>query len=77
MSNTCHGPAKQKETTCTKWYEGRLTVIENVPTWMCTQYSETTYDPDVVERIQEIVWSNQPPVRTVETAVYDLSRSLS
>lgn len=71
--NICQGKLEQQITTYTQWYQGQLIVIENVPAWVCEQCGETYYDPDVVERIQSTIWSDQPPVRVVETPVYDLS----
>lgn len=70
---------KHQMTAFTEWVstqgvEGRLVVIENVPAWVCEQCGETFYDPDIVERIQNIVWSDEAPTRTIETPVYDLQR---
>lgn len=70
---------KHQMTAFTEWVstqgvEGRLIVIENVPAWVCEQCGETFYDPDIVERIQNIVWSDEAPTRTIETPVYDLQR---
>ncbi|MBZ0319116.1 MAG: type II toxin-antitoxin system MqsA family antitoxin [Anaerolineae bacterium] len=62
------------EWVSTQGVEGRLIVIENVPAWVCEQCGETFYDPDIVERIQNIVWSDEAPTRTIETPVYDLQR---
>jgi len=71
--NICQGKLEQQITTYTQWYQGQLIVIENVPAWVCEQCGETYYDPDVVELIQSTIWSDRPPVRVVETPVYDLS----
>lgn len=70
--NVCRGRVDQQLTTYTQWFEDRPIVIENVPAWVCAQCGETYYDPDVVEQVQTIIWSHQPPVRVVETPVYDL-----
>lgn len=70
----CHSKMEHQMTTFTQWVEGRLIVIENVPAWVCEQCGETFYDPDIVERIQNIVWSDEAPTRTIETPVYDLQR---
>ena len=73
VCNTCQEKLEKKLTTYSQWFEGRPVVIENVPAWVCAQCGETYYDPDVVERIQIIIWSGQLPTRVVETAVYDLN----
>jgi YgiT-type zinc finger domain-containing protein len=73
--NVCHGHVEIKLTTYTQWFEGRLIVVENVPAWVCTQCGETYYDPEVVERLQSVIWSAETPSRVIETAVYDLAAS--
>lgn len=60
-------------TIYTQWVENNLILIENVPAWVCEQCGETYYDPDVVERIQTLIWSGKAPARTIQTPVYDLS----
>jgi YgiT-type zinc finger domain-containing protein len=72
VCNVCQGKLEKKLTTYTQWFEDNLIVIENVPAWVCDRCGETYYDPDVMEQIQNIVWSGQPPVRFVEAPVYDL-----
>jgi len=71
--NVCRGRVEKQLTTYTQWFEGRLIVVENVPAWVCTQCGETYYDPDVVERLQSVIWSAEPPSRVIETPVYDLA----
>ncbi len=61
VCNICQGRVEQALTTYTQWYEGRLIVIENVPAWVCQQCGETYYDPDVVDRIQDVIWSGGCP----------------
>ncbi len=72
----CHGKLSQQLVTYTQWYEGRLFVIENVPAWVCEQGGDTYDDPDVVERVQALIWSGAEPVRVIEAPVYDLSAVL-
>jgi YgiT-type zinc finger domain-containing protein len=70
--NLCHGKLKPTLTTYAQWYEGRLIVIERVPALVCEQCGETDYEPDVVERIQAVIWSGAEPVRMMETPVHQL-----
>lgn len=69
----CGGELKNQLTTYTQFYQDRFIVIENVPAWVCEQCGETYFDPDIVDRIQHVIWSGGEPVRTIETPVYDLS----
>ena len=52
-------------------YDGRLVVIENVPARVCDRCGEVSVAPEVVDRLQRTVWSNERPHRTVETQVYE------
>ncbi|MBI5667537.1 MAG: type II toxin-antitoxin system MqsA family antitoxin [Chloroflexi bacterium] len=71
----CHGQLKPTVTTYTQEYEGGFILIENVPAWECEQCGETYFDPDVVERLQNLIWSGAEPVRMIQTPVYDLNRT--
>jgi YgiT-type zinc finger domain-containing protein len=70
--NVCHGKLEHALTTYTQHYKGRLIVVENVPAWICEQCGETYYDPDIVDRLQTLIWSEAAPTRIIETPVYDL-----
>ena len=74
VCNVCQGELKATQTTYTQWYEGRLIVVENVSAWVCEQCGETYFDPDVVERIQTLIWSGATPIRMMEASVYDLGK---
>ncbi len=71
--NVCRGKVERQLTAYVQWYKGRLILIENVPAWVCEQCGETYFDPEVVERVQNLIWSDAEPVRVVETPVYDLN----
>ncbi len=71
--SVCQGELEKRPGTFTSWIDDRLVVIENVPALVCKQCGETYYEPDIVERIQKLVWSGVKPTRTVETPVYDLN----
>lgn len=49
----------------------QFVVVENVPAFVCDRCGETTLQPNVVERLQNTVWSSNRPVRLLETRVYD------
>jgi len=71
--SACQGELEARLNTFTSWIDDRLVVIENVPALVCKQCGETYYAPEIVERIQKLVWSGVKPTRTVETPVYDLN----
>lgn len=71
--DVCGGQLHHTLTTYTQEYEGRIIVVENVPAWVCDQCGEAYFDPDVVEQVQNLIWSGGAPVRYIETPVYDLN----
>lgn len=50
----------------------RLAVVEHVPAEVCGHCGETSLNPDVVERLQQTIWSRSPD-RVVETSVYEFA----
>lgn len=68
----CGGVIKEEKIEYSLLYEGRLIIIENVPASVCHQCGEKFFDPEIVERLQNVVWSHQRPVRIIETFVFDL-----
>lgn len=57
--------------TYTLELNGELIMIENVPARASERTGEQFFAPDVVERIQEIVWSQEKPKRMLQTPVYE------
>ena len=49
----------------------KLVMVENVPARVCVQTGERLFAPEVVERLQEIVWDQKRPIRTIETPVFE------
>lgn len=53
--------------------EGRVVIIENVPARVCVETGERLFTPDIVERLQQIVWEQRKPTRVVETPVFEFA----
>lgn len=53
--------------------EGRLLVIEHVPARVNVETGERFFAPEAVERVQQIVWGNQTPTRTIQAPVFDFA----
>lgn len=68
----CGGKMVEENVQYTLLYEGRFVIVENVPARVCHQCGEKFFDPEVVERLQNIIWNQQQPVRTIETFVFNL-----
>lgn len=51
----CKGQLEKKETTFMVEIDGRMVIVENVPSYVCRQCGETSYDNEVTKRLEEIV----------------------
>ena len=51
--------------------DGRLLLVENVPARVNVETGERYFAADTVERLQRAVWEQCPPVRTIQTPVYE------
>ena len=61
----------EQKVTYTLQVEGRFVIIENVPARVSRQTGERFFSPQTVERLQQIVWEEQTPVRIVQTPIYE------
>ncbi|MHB0875656.1 MAG: YgiT-type zinc finger protein [Anaerolineae bacterium] len=53
--------------------DGRFVIVENVPARVCVETGERFFAPDTVERLQQLLWGQAKPTRTVETPVYEFA----
>ena len=70
----CKGDLEEKTVTYTTEYRGRVAVVENVPALVCEQCGETVFRPEVVEKLQKIVWGEFPQTGEVKVPFYDFAR---
>lgn len=59
--------------TYTVEIDGRFIIVENVPARVDEETGERYFSPSTVERLQEIMWSEQAPDRVVETPVFEFA----
>jgi YgiT-type zinc finger domain-containing protein len=69
----CGGELEEKTITHAQEYKEKIVILENVPAEICRQCGEVLLRPDVLERVQELVWSEAAPKRTASVPVYDLA----
>jgi len=69
----CGGELEVKTVTHPQEYEGKIIILENVPAEVCRQCGEVLIRPDVLEKMQQVVWSEAAPRRTAHIPVYDLA----
>lgn len=56
---------------------GRFVIIEDVPARVNVETGERHFSPETVERLQQAVWEQHRPVRTIETSVYEYAAFVS
>ena len=60
-----------QKVTYTLEMDGKFIIIENVPARVNVETGEQFFSPKTVDRLQQIVWNQQQPVRTVTLSVYE------
>ena len=53
--------------------QGRVVIVEHVPARVCVETGKRFFAPDVMERLQHIVWEQRKPTRVVETPVFEFT----
>ena len=61
----------EKNVTYSIEVDGRFVIIEDVPARVNVETGEKYFSPETVERLQQAVWEQCQPVRTIEAPVYD------
>ena len=69
----CGGELEERTITHPQEYKGKIIILENVPAEVCHQCGEVLLPPDVLERMQQAVWSETTPKRMTSVPVYDLA----
>ena len=69
----CGGSLEERRITHAQQYQGRIVILENVPAEVCRQCGEVLLRPGVLERLQDLVWTEGTPKRTAQVPVYDLT----
>jgi HTH-type transcriptional regulator/antitoxin MqsA len=69
----CGGGLEDRRITHAQHYGERIIILENVPAEVCRQCGEVLLRPGVLERIQDLVWSEGTPKRIAQVPVYDLA----
>ena len=69
----CRGSLRPKAITYTSEFRGKVVVVQNVPALVCTQCGEALLEPDVADKVQEIVWGKSGRSHPLEVAGYDFA----
>lgn len=67
----------EKRVTYSLEVDGRFVIIEDVPARVNVETGEKHFSPETAERLQQAVWEQYRPVRTIETSVYEYAAFVS
>lgn len=61
----------EQKVTYTLEMDGKFFLVENVPARVCLETGERFFAPETVERLQQMLWKPEKPVRVIETPVFE------
>ena len=67
----------EKKVTYSIQVDERFVIIEDVPARVNLETGERYFSPETVECLQQAVWEQYRPVRTIETSVYEYAAFVS
>lgn len=63
----------EQKVTYTLEVDGKFVIVENVPARVCLETGERFFAPETVERLQQMLWGQAEPTRTIETPVFEFA----
>jgi len=69
----CKGTTEIKNVDVDFRWEGKLSVIKDVPVEVCTQCGERYYSAETSKKIDELVQSDKDPEKVLEVPVLEFS----
>ncbi len=66
----CGGVFERRRVTAENWWGEELSLVEDVPAWVCDRCGHVFYDPEVVERLDAMRRSPPPAHKTMAVPVY-------
>ncbi|MDN5345365.1 MAG: hypothetical protein PWQ18_1479 [Clostridia bacterium] len=67
----CGSKVRPKKVRVENWWGDKLTLVENVPAWVCEECGEQYYDAETTLQLEEIRKEHMKPKRIIEVPVYD------
>ncbi len=64
---------EERKVTYTLEADGRLIVIENVPARVNVETGEHLFSPEIVKRLQQMIWKKGEPTRVMQVPVYEFT----
>ena len=63
----------EQKVTYTLFKDDKLFIIEDVPARVNEETGEQLFSPETVEKLQNIIWEQQKPLRLITTPVYQFA----
>lgn len=70
----CGGKFKKETITQNEHWEGQLYVFYNVPALVCENCGDVSFEGEIIEKMEEIIKSNEPPERVEQARVYSIEK---
>ncbi len=61
----------EQNVTYTLEVDGKFFIVENVPARINLETGERFFAPETVERLQQMVWKPEKPIRIIEIPVFE------
>jgi len=63
----------EQKVTYTLFKDGKFYIVENVPARVSLETGEQLFSPEIVEKLQRLIGGKRPPVRFIQTPVYEFA----
>lgn len=70
----CGGKTERRRVTAENWWGDKLSLVENVPAWVCEDCGEAYFDADTCRQLDRIRETPPEAERTVQVPVYAFSQ---
>lgn len=71
----CGGKTNKKLITAENWWGNELTLIENVPAWVCDNCGEQYFEPEVCEELDRLRKAPPATKKIVQIPVYNYPKT--
>jgi YgiT-type zinc finger domain-containing protein len=59
LCNYCHtGKLELRKLPYIQWHEKNLIIVDRIPALICDTCGDKSYDPNALENLQRLLWSN-------------------
>ncbi len=71
----CGGKTTKKLITAENWWGNDLTLIENVPSWVCDNCGEQYFEPEVCEELDRLRKAPPANKKIIQIPVYNFQKT--